>query len=265
MIINIFYYMTDNFIIKSLSILGVPDFEAEVYGELILNPEINLGKICTKLSTYKVRLYEAINRLVELGLVKKYGYKYNEIQPESPSKILELIREKERNMSQLSNDFELALPSLESSFHSRTKKSDISSLPGKQNFIKLTNTILDEMEPGSTIYSLANGLDFYEVVDFFYFNGPWIKKRLAKKIKVKMIATEDNFRAKSFVERNKLELREVRFLPKDTKLSPSAVWIVDHKIINWNTVLPKAIVIEDRVLASFHIDLFEYIWSSLES
>ena len=119
------------------------------------------------------------------------------------------------------------------------------------------------MQPGPTIYSLANGSDFYEVVDFFYFNGPWIKKRLDKKIKVKMIAASDNFRAKSFVERNESELREVKFLPADLKLSPSALWIVDHKIINWNTVLPKAIVIEDRVLASFYIDLFEYIWKTL--
>jgi len=243
--------------------LGISSFEAEVYNELISDPVINIGKICTKLNTYKVKLYEAINSLVEKGLVKKMGHKYNDIYPESPSKVLEIIQNKEREINQISQNFEIALPSLERDFFNNSKKSDVFTYSGKHNFVKLTNILLDELPMDSTIYTLANGLDFYEIVDFFYFNGPWIKKRLSKRIKVKMIASHENFRVQSFIERNEVELREVKFLPENTKFSPSSLWICNNKIINWNTILPKAVIIEDQILANFYIDVFEYIWGTL--
>ena len=74
------------------------------------------------------------------------------------------------------------------------------------------------------------------------------------------MARHFNQRLKSIMKNNDLELRETKFMDKEFSQS-GCLWITKNKVINWNTILPKAIVIEDQVMAQFYVGLFESIWN----
>jgi hypothetical protein len=65
-------------------------------------------------------------------------------------------------------------------------------------------------------------------------------------------------------ERNKNELieRQVKILPKGFS-SLGTIAIFGNKIVNWNTVIPRAIMIEDEVMAKTYRDIFDFFWDSL--
>ena len=49
----------------------------------------------------------------------------------------------------------------------------------------------------------------------------------------------------------RFELRETKFVDGNFN-QPGRLWITKNKIVDWNTVPPKAIVIEAQIMANFY-------------
>jgi hypothetical protein len=68
---------------------------------------------------------------------------------------------------------------------------------------------------------------------------------------------------KKLISTDSKELRKSKTLPTNFS-SPGSIWITKNKVINWTTVLPKAIVIQDQNLVLFYNELFESYWNILD-
>jgi hypothetical protein len=122
--------------------------------------------------------------------------------------------------------------------------------------------IIEETPKGEEILAISEGDDFYNIIDWDYFEENWMFPRIRKGVYVRMLTRFDNVLYKTLQKNDKEHLRQMRVLPKSFK-SLGSIWISNNKIINWNTVMARAIVIEDRVMADFYREMFEVLWGSV--
>ena len=69
--------------IKLLEEIGLANSEIKVYTTLLKTGEIKVGELIKELSLHRSRIYEAINRLTDKGLVSyviKNNIKYNPLE-----------------------------------------------------------------------------------------------------------------------------------------------------------------------------------------
>ena len=81
---------------KKLEEAGLSKNEAKVYLTLLSMGSSTAGIIAEKSRVYRTNVYEALNRLIEKGLVS-YIFKGHQklFQAEDPNKILNILKEKE--------------------------------------------------------------------------------------------------------------------------------------------------------------------------
>jgi HTH-type transcriptional regulator, sugar sensing transcriptional regulator len=258
--------MTNNptdLLYKSLIELGLTEFDASLYQELLNSPQHNIAKIAQKLGTYRLKIYDSLKTLQIIGLVKEQSDSSNQIELESPSKILNILQRKKFDIEQLSVNLESVLPNLQSQYYSQNRSPVVKVYEGKAQFINIFHQILEETESGQKICMYGENNDFYDIIPFDYFRETWTKKRIAKKVSVDVIWKQPVPKeAYAIMAFGKEELRESRILPVKYS-SNGAFWVTPHKIVNWNTVFPKAIVNEDITTVRMYQDMFDLMWESL--
>jgi len=248
--------MLPNVLFKSLIDLGVSEFEAKVYQYLLEKPTASVSQMAIDLSTNRVRIYDSFKKLQEMDLLDKDSG--GALNPASPSRVLAKLRFKETQTRRLSTDLEEVIPDLLYQYHSQTRNPTVKIYEGKNNFIRLLTEIFFEMEKSNEVLWLAEGEEMYDIFGFDYFNNELGKKRMSKNVKARILASSTN-KLRSDLSLN----REVRFLPKDFQ-TPGAVMIYGSIIVNWNTVIPKLIMIEDVVMAKVYTQIFDLLWDSAE-
>ncbi len=113
--------------------LGLSKNEAEIYETLIRENELSVGQIAVKSKVHRRNVYDALNRLLEKGLVfeiiEKRESRYQAIDPK---KLRELIQEKETLLMSI-------MPELETLFSSQSKKNDVyvyRGIEGWKNYMR---------------------------------------------------------------------------------------------------------------------------------
>jgi sugar-specific transcriptional regulator TrmB len=230
---------------------------------LLNSEEFNVAQIADQLGTYRLKIYDSFRILENLGLVHRVSPNSKEIKLEPPSKILANLQRKKYELDLLTGSLESVLPQLQSQYYTHSKNPIVKVYEGKTQFLNIFHQILEETNKGEKIRMYGENDDFYGVIPFDYFRQTWGKKRVEKGVHVNVIWKEpipkEVYAIMAF---SKEEFRDSRILPKEYG-SSGAFWVTPHKIINWNTVLPKAIVIEDEILVKMYQDMFDLIWKSL--
>ena len=253
--------MKSDLIKNSLLSIGLGEFSTLVYLELLRNDQHDISSLSLELNTYRLKIYQSLDKLSEFGLIKNKAKDYSRnIILETPNRIISLIKEKQSGLTLISKKLDDYLPQLQSEFYSTRKQPLTSVYQGITQFKLFFDLILDETEMGGEILVIGDGPDFEDIVTAEYFLQNWMIRRLEKKITVRILARHFNQRLKRIMKNNDLELREIKFMDKQFT-QPGCLWITKNKVINWNTVLPKAIVIEDQIMAQFYIGLFESFWN----
>jgi hypothetical protein len=253
--------MKSDLIKNSLLSIGLDEFSTLVYLELLQNDKHDISSLSVKLNTYRLKIYQSLDKLTDFGLIKNINKDYSrQIILETPRRINSLIKEKQSSLGLISKKLDDYLPQLQSEFYSTRKQPLTSIYQGVTQFKLFFDLILDETEVGGEILVIGDGPDFEDIVTAEYFLQNWMRRRLEKKIRVRILARHLNQRLKSIMKNNDLELRQTKFMDKQFT-EPGCLWITKNKVINWNTVLPKAIVIEDQIMAQFYTGLFESIWN----
>lgn len=248
--------MLPNVLFKSLLDLGVSEFDAKIYQYLLEKSTASVSQMAIDLSTNRVRIYDSFKKLQEMDLLDKDAN--GVLNPASPSRILSKLRFKETQTRRLSTDLEEVIPDLLYQYHSQVRNPTVKIYEGKNNFIRLLTEIFYEMEKSNEVLWIAEGDELYDIFGFEYFNIELGKKRMSKKVKAKVLANSAN-KLRTDVSLN----REVRFLPKDFQ-TPGTIMIYGSTIINWNTVIPKLIMIEDVVMAKVYTQIFDLLWQGAE-
>lgn len=245
---------------RALKELGLSTVAIDTYLLLSKNQQLNITDISIQLGTYRRKIYEALDLLQEIGLVEKNKEK---IVLKSPVVLKTLLRSKQYKINKATIEYEETLPELLSNFFQEGKNPSIKIFDGNNKFRYLFNTILDELDNGGKILSYNEGDDLYESMDMDYFFNIWIPKRVAKNIFIKILATSNNTKFETELYRNKQMLRETKQLSNTT--TKGCYWIAGPKIILWDTATPKAILIENVLLADLFRKQFELIWDGISN
>jgi sugar-specific transcriptional regulator TrmB len=237
---------------ETLGKTGLTTNEAKVYLALIELGSTLAGDIAKKADLHRRPTYDALNRLVEKGLVTftiKAGKKF--FQPISPERISELLKEKER-------EFAAALPQLLEKFK-RAKIEIISQVyEGKEGVKSVMEDVLRERKEWLSIGSTGKA---YTLLPFYL--EQFARKRVKLGIKRKVLIAPTKKGEAHAAKLKKQGLAQVKFIPKQIR-NPQTVWVYNDKVVIILVSLehPVLIMIQNKDIAKSHKDYFEWLWKN---
>ena len=220
---------------------GLTQVEAKVYLTVLDQGSALAGKITQGSGIQRRTVYDALNRLIEKGLVsyiKTNNRTY--FQAADPKRLLEITEEKTQKIREL-------MPQLELAFNMAKVKQETVFFRGKQG---LKTVFDDQLNSKGEILVFGASTYAYEIVKFYF--EKYDKERQKKKIFVRAIFNDRL--------RHEIPYAEVRYLPKEYE-SHTATNIYGSKvaIILW-TQNPFAIVINNEEIAKSYRKYFELMW-----
>lgn len=248
--------MSQNLLSEITQFLGLSKDEAAVYENLLQQKEVNISLIATKLGLNRTQVYNIFEKLSKLGLIIKPKGRTTQVELVNPSNLLIKLKEKELTAQKYQKQIQQILPTLEQSFSQNNRAIPINLIQGKQKFEDLFLEMYDNSS--KELLFIGNADDFYNFLDENYIDYA-IKKRAKKGVLHRVLSFQPGISLKNLAEFEKRDLRQVRYLPAEFS-SLGYLNIFDNKIVNWNTQLARAVVIEDKVMANFYKTIFEILW-----
>ncbi len=247
---------------QPLTQIGLDQREIQIYLLVSSNPEIIVSDISRETGLGRNKVYSVLKNLADIGLLEHERDYGRRIILKSPSVIGTLLKSKKYKINSTINDFEEVLPSLITNFYDAKRELEIKLYEGTNKFVYLMNQVIQEAENGSAMFSFNEGDDFYEIVDTNYFLGIWIEERVKKNIFNKILVTHNNSLFQKHSPQNQIKLREMKQLPSQN--NKGCYWVIGNKIIHWDTVYAKAILIINPIMAQNLRLSFELLWESVE-
>lgn len=252
---------------KFLQDAGLTAIESKVYLTILDLGAALAGVIARKSGIHRRSVYDAIDRLIEKGLVS-YIVKNNRRHYEAtnPNRLLEIVREKQDKISQL-------LPKLQEKYQTSKKKKQTLFFHGRDG---LKAVFQDHLEADAKEILVIAASDFRDVVSEFFFKK-YDAERKKKKIKQKIIYNSKKTRANrglagpsrtsSAREKKiaKIPLCEIRYLRQEYD-SPLSMAIYSDRVamVLWART-PYAILIKDKEIADSYRAYFDILWKSARS
>jgi len=225
---------------------GLTASETKIYICLLEKGSIRAGEVSRHTGIHRRSVYDAIERLIEKGLVsyiKINNRRYYEAAP--PERLLELLKEKEDNIKQI-------MPELELLRNLSEDQKETVFFRGKQ---AIKTVFDDQIQEGKEILTFGDAVNVNDIVKYYF--PHFDKQRIEKKIRVRMIFDESARKQKHL---KTIPLSDIRFIKKGSK-APISTNIYSDKvsIIIWEKN-PKAILIKEPFLAQSFKSYFEFMW-----
>lgn len=231
--------------IENLEQLGLTKNEAKIYVSLLDLGESQAGQVSKKTQINRPATYDALDRLIEKGLV---GYHIEAgkkvFKPSHPNIFLSQLKEKE----DIANEI---IPQLSQLFNSKKQKEESEVYKGRKGI----KTILDDLLTYKQYVALGSSGKFLEIMkhDFVAFQNR--KKEL--KIKSRIIQSESS---RKNTELRKVSYAEFRYLP-DTYAIPITIIVygTNVAIMSWGDIPLATVLTSESVSESFQT-YFEFLW-----
>lgn len=249
--------MTNDIIKNCLFELGFNSYDSELYLYLLKNPKYSITKLAKLLTVQRLTIYRSLAKLSDFGLIEEQNSLGKSLfRVGSPNILLGKIYDKKVKITRISNDLEKAIPELLDKYYENKKDSRVKIFEEKEGFFSVLKDILDCSEDEFYAFGSSEILNYFPEYSSFF-----TSQRIRKNIIAKNI---------SFWESNlsrhdhNVELRVNKFLPKNYQAGGSFV-IYGNKIAIWNTVLPKIIVIEDKIIYETFKVFWQLLWDGLDA
>lgn len=231
---------------KILRELGFSKNEAKIYLTLLETGPNTVGKIAENSGVHRTNVYDALNRLIEKGLITyilRENIKYFEAT--NPIKLMNILKQKEQNLKSI-------LPRFLANYK-LTKKSKVHIYEGIFAVKAILNDFLKVKKP-ILVYGIPK--EALKLMESFIIH--YHKRRVAKKIVMKHIYNEDA--QKRIKHLNKLKYTEAKYLPEKYN-SPVSTNICGNQIvlILWSKI-PLVIQIESEEVSNSYKNYFGLIW-----
>jgi sugar-specific transcriptional regulator TrmB len=227
--------------------LGFTRTESKIYVTLLEFGSSRAGKLSKKSGIHRRSVYDAVERLIEKGLVSYI--KRNNItffEAVNPDKLVELVHEKEKNIQAL-------LPELNLKYKLSKEKEETLFFRGKPS---LKTVFDDQIQTGKEILIMGASTKAPEILNYYF--PHFDKERVRKKINVKIIFDE-TARNKEYVK--KIPLSEIRFVPKEyASFAATNIYADKICIVLWSEE-PIAILIKNNEIAKGYKNYFELVWN----
>src|SRR3989344_3029284 len=230
---------------------GLSDNEIKVYIASLSKGTSKVNEISKKAGLLRTTTYEVLKSLVEKGLVSyAIKSKVRYFEAADPNKLVRILEEKKEKIKSI-------LPELEFLKQSVTEKPTIEFYEGKEGL----KTILDDIIKTQPKEMLQLGsAKIFETLNFYF--PHWIKRRVKSKIYARIL--QENVQTiQELKKRDMLELREIRFLPKNFKINTHAqIYSNKVAIITLNKEELIGVVIENKDIVETQKSLFEELWKT---
>ncbi|MCK4522146.1 MAG: hypothetical protein KAU20_06230 [Nanoarchaeota archaeon] len=221
---------------------GLTKTEAKIYLSLLELGSSLAGEITKKSGIHRRSVYDAIERLIEKGLIsyiKTNNRKYFEAV--KPERLLDILKEKQENIKSL-------IPELKLKYKFSKEKQETTFWRGKQALKSIFDDQINEKKE-ILVFGASSNAD--RIVKYYF--PKYDNLRVKNKIRIKAIFNEKI--------KKKIPLAEIRYLPEEFR-SHSATNIYSDKvaIILW-TQEPFAILIKNREIADSYRNYFKLMWN----
>jgi len=226
--------------------LGMTRNEAKVYLALLKSRSAQAGRITKISGVHRRNVYDALERLIQKGLVSNINKGKQKIfVAEPPERILRIIEDKKALA-------EAELPKLKEIQMSEEYKQSARVYYGKSG---LQTVFDDQIQERKDILVINASIKFFDI--FKWYGIQYKKARQQAKIKTKLIFSEAD---KLSIKKGQLVRSEVKYLPEEYS-GPAATNIYGNKvaIILWIEP-PIAIIIENKELAETYRRYFNLLW-----
>ncbi len=234
--------------------IGLSEVEVKVYCSLLSLGSTSAGKIIQDTNLHRKNTYDALNRLIEKGLVTYVVEQHRKyFQAKDPENLLRFLEEKKNKLTTQQREIERELPLL------------------KQQFLTLPHEIVSEIYRGlegiKTI--LKECLNAKEVLFIGatgavedrlpYFWPQYNKEREKKKVLWKLLLVHEAQNKPI----TKSKYYQYKILPKILS-GPNVIYIYGETIANvlW-LEKPVAFVIKHKALAESYRKYFNYLWKTI--
>jgi sugar-specific transcriptional regulator TrmB len=228
--------------------VGLTATEAKIYLMLLDITKAQAGVLARKTGIHRRSVYDALDRLIEKGLVAymvENGLRF--YIAEDPKRLQQLIDEKRDKIYEI-------LPQLHAKFSHDKGKQETLFFRGKQG---IRSIFEDQIRTGKDVYIMGASSVAREIIK--YFLPHYTRKRVEAKMNLHLLYYEER------KSEEKIKFAKIRFLPKkyDSIVSTN---IYGNKcaIIIWLPHDPVAILIKQPDVAKAFKGYFEMLWGLAE-
>jgi len=230
---------------------GLSNTEAKVYLALLELGSALAGEITKKSEVNRTNVYDALERLIEKGLVT-YVISANRkvFEPVNPEKLQNILKEKQEKLNS-------AMKDLQSKYNSSKSKEEATIFKGKKGIKSIFEDVLKDKKD---LFAYGAESKFADI--FPAYQKHWNKQRAKLKIKVKIIYNE---KVKKRKIKEKLKLLYMKFLPKHYEF-PSTIMVYGNKTVTivWSE-LPFGFMIKSKEVVKSNMNFFNILWKIAKS
>ena len=168
---------------KLLREIGLTPSEIDIYLTLLKAGSIKAGELTKEVNLHRSRVYEAINRLLEKGLISyiiKNNIKYFEAS--DPENLITYIEEQKEQLNERESSIKILIPELKNLVSTLKPHAEAHVLYGKEGFKTMRKDVLKQKQ---TLYLI--GAVGKEDQSLKYFFPNFDKLRIKNKIKQKWL------------------------------------------------------------------------------
>ena len=241
--------------LSQLQKLGLSQKEARLYLVALENGPATISKLAQKSDLKRGTIYEFLGGMLEKGLleVSISGKRklYGAVQPQKLKKIIDRQKEILDNL----------IPDLSLLTSTSPAKPKIKFYEGKEGLVAAYYEMLD-LPDGSEVLGFATFEGIYKLFSESAIST-YIKKRVAKKIKQKLIMPTDEY-AHNHLNDNKQELRQTLMIPKNKFSITNEINIYQDKVAIISLGEEKVgVIIESKQIADTQRAIFNLLWNNL--
>jgi hypothetical protein len=235
--------------------LGLSEISCEVYQFFLFNPKRSITDCAKDLSIHRRQVYEGISELIRYKLATHQNKK---IIVEPISVLNSLLDYQSLRLNTKSKELRELAPRIEEQTYFM-RDSVVQIFSRKKEYLDIYHRIINEAGEGSEIIAFGVSENFYGLIDFDYFDRNYVPIRLSKNINLKLITCGNLLPKTQTRFQDQSKKREIRYLGEEY-LTNSAYWVIEDKVVFWNTQLVRAVVLKDIAVADMMKKSFELAW-----
>jgi HTH-type transcriptional regulator, sugar sensing transcriptional regulator len=235
--------------------LGLTNTEIKIYLELLSLRSTSAGKLVEETGIYRKNLYDALNKLIDKGLVTYViENKIKFFQAKNPENLIKYIEEKKALLSEHELKINEMLPELQDKFNSLSPEIESEIYRGSEGI----KTILNECLKYKEILFIGATGDVENRLPYFW--PQYNKKREKLKCKWKLLLVNES-KNKPIT---KSKYYEYKVLPKMLS-GINVIYIYGDYVANilW-LEKPIAFVVKHKKLSENYKKYFNYLWENIK-
>jgi len=249
--------MQDKIILKSIQAIGLSEVSGLVYLALFKLENPSITDIAKDLGQHRTKIYESLDELFKADLISSDLTKKCKYSLVSPSSLMVGILSKKTEYELISQKLAQELPTIETFFHkSKPHDSILKLYEGEEEFNKLFFEMYNQVS--DEVLFMGDVATFETVIGLLRLEQ-LAKLRTKRGLSIKIL--DRAFSRYGFYQPNKNKEfnREVRVMDSSFE-SFGSFQVFGPKVVIWNTIAPRGILIEDEVVADFYRNIFNMVW-----